>query len=210
MVENLTNVLKKGIITVEREDTGEVLYRADNIITNISRWLFSMFMAATSPISLSPPQLEPISVAAQPPGWGVWGLALGAGLATWQGIPPTETATQVSLFQEIARVQLSRINFVDNTVNFNPQPTWTTNVDFQTTVNTQLNNINQGIKEMGLIGGGVATTNMQTAPYFNGNPSSYPTLAAAQNTVILLNYKTLPSLTLPPGVNIIFSWVFQF
>ena len=56
----------------------------------------------------------------------------------------------------------------------------------------------------------MATTNMQTAPYFNGNPSSYPTLAAAQNTVILLNYKTLPSLTLPPGVNIIFSWVFQF
>ena len=79
MVENLTNVLKKGIITVEREDTGEVLYRADNIITNISRWLFSMFMAATSPISLSPPQFEPISVAARATGLGRMGFGAGSG-----------------------------------------------------------------------------------------------------------------------------------
>jgi hypothetical protein len=58
---------------------------------------------------------------------------------------------------------------------------------------------------------------MLTAPFFNGNPSSYVNpvtqqvnVTAMQQTVILINYKTLPPLNLPPGINIIFSWIFQF
>jgi hypothetical protein len=71
---------------------------------------------------------------------------------------------------------------------------------------------------MGLIGGGTfnplppatTPTDMQTAPYFTGNISNYANVTAAQSTVTLINYKTLPPLLLPPGVNIIFSWVLSF
>jgi hypothetical protein len=213
MTEKHDAIIRRGRITVSREDTGEVLYRADNIITDVSRWLFSIFMATASPISLSPPQTQPISVPAVEPAWGAWGLALGAGSPTWAPeTQPIETASQVAMVQEIARIRLSRINFVtqDNSGNFNPVNTISTSVDFQTTVNPTVDGIVQAIREMGLIGGGLPSTPMQTAPYFDGVPSSYPSVAAAQQTVILLNYKTLPPLLLPPGINIIFSWIFSF
>jgi hypothetical protein len=32
----------------------------------------------------------------------------------------------------------------------------------------------------------------------------------ALDTVVLINYKTLPPLPLPPGINLIFSWVLTF
>jgi hypothetical protein len=214
--EKVPPPIKKGNITVYRPDTGEVLYSERNIITSISSWLFAQFMACASPLNLSPPQTQPVSIAATEPAWGVWGLALGAGSPTWAPTTqPVETATQVELIQPLARVQLSRVNFVtqDSSGNWNPQAVLTTNVEFQTTVNSTTNNINQGIREMGLIGGGIANMGsytMLTAPYFNGNPSSYATVQASQQTVILLNYKTLPPLLLPPGIDIIFSWIFQF
>ena len=207
-------------IHVYREDTGETIYKGHNIITDISRWLFAQLAALTAPISLSPPQDEPVSIPAVPVAWGVWGLALGAGSPAWGITPPPETASQFELFQPVARVQLSRVNFVtqDSQGNFNPVATLATSVDFQTTVNATQNGLQGiGIKEMGLIGGGTASmslpsavVNMGNAPFFNGNPASYATVAASQQTVVLLNYKTLPSLLLPPGVNVIFSWVFQF
>jgi hypothetical protein len=65
---------------------------------------------------------------------------------------------------------------------------------------------------MGLIGGGTlvgagnAPTNMQTAPYFN--PNAVPPGPA--DSVVLVNYKTLPPLILPAGVDIIFSWILSF
>jgi hypothetical protein len=215
-IEKVPIPIKQGNIRIYRKDTGEVLYEDHNIIVDISRWLFAQFMACASPLNLSPPQVQPISINATEPAWGVWGLALGAGSPTWAPTTqPVETAAQIELIQPIVRVQLSRVNFVtqDTQGNWNPSAVITTNVDFETTVNSTTNNINQAIREMGLIGGGIAdmgSYTMLTAPYFNGNPSSYATVKASQQTVILLNYKTLPPLLLPPGIDIIFSWIFQF
>ena len=200
----------KGSVTIVREDTGEVIYRDDNVITNVSRWLFSSLMATLAP-STDPQPLALVN--ASPLLYGVWGLALGAGSPSWTGTtPPTETPTQVALYQEIARVRLSRVNFVsqDSQGNWNPLATLSTNVGFYTTVNATLNNLNQAIKEMGLIGGGMAGTNMLTAPYFSGNPAMYPDVPTAQNTVTLINYKTFPALLLPQGVNFIFGWILEF
>jgi hypothetical protein len=217
MVERVPDPIRRGAVRVFREDTGEVLYEDHNIITNISRWLFAVFMAATGPEQ----PVNPGTVA--PPLYGVWGLALGAGSPSWAPqTQPVETAQQVELIQPLVRVQLSRVNFVsqDNSGNWSPVPYLATNVDFETTVNSTVNNINQPIREMGLIGGGIANMGsytMLTAPFFNGNPSSYVNpvtqqvnVTAMQQTVILINYKTLPPLNLPPGINIIFSWIFQF
>ena len=132
---------------------------------------------------------------------------------------------QTALIQEFLRKPLSRINFVqpDNSGGWTSINTLSTYVDFECVVNATTDNITQSIREMGLIGGGSVSqaTNMQTAPYFTGNISDYANVAAAQNTVNLINYKaqntvnlinykTLPPLLLPPGVNIIFSWVLAF
>ena len=206
--ETVPPPIRKGRIRVYREDNGEVLYRDDNVITNVSRWLFSTFMATGIPdpsTTLTP--------TAYPPLYGVWGLALGSGSPAWAALSqPVETAAQTSMVQEIGRIQLSRVNFVDST--FAPVNTLLTNVDFQTTVNATVNNITQGIREMGLIGGGnthdMGGYTMQTAPYFSGDVTQYASVLKSQQTVILLNYRTLPPLLLPPGVNVIFSWIFQF
>ena len=213
--DKVPNPIRKGALRIYRKDTGKVLFEDHNIITSISSWLFAQFMACASPLSLSPPQVQPVSIPATEPAWGVWGLALGAGSPTWAPTTqPVETATQVELIQPLARVQLSRVNFVtqDNSGNWNAVAVLSQNVEFQTTVNSTTNNITQAVREMGLIGGGIAdmgSYTMLTAPYFNGNPSSYATVKASQQTVILLNYKTLPPLLLPPGIDIIFSWIFQ-
>ena len=199
-------------IRIIREDTGEVLYTAHNTIVNAVKWLFSRLMANVNPTDPNPPYLlghEPL--------YSVWGLALGAGSPTWAPeTQPQETPVQTNLIQEFLRKPLSRINFVtpDNNGGWTSVNTLSTYVDFQCVVNATTDNITQSIREMGLIGGGTNSTspvtNMQTAAYFTGNPSSYPNVAAAQNTVTLINYKTLPPLLLPPGVNIIFSWVLSF
>lgn len=210
MIEMFLKLIVKGRITVSREDTGEVLYKADNIITNASRWLFSSFMATNIP-----DRSTTLTLAAAAPLYGVWGLALGSGNPSWAPeTQPVETAAQTSMVQEMpnGRIQLSRVNFVDDS--FNPVNTLSTNVDFQTTVNATTNGITQGIREMGLIGGGNAADmggyTMQNAPYFSGDVTQYASVLKSQQTVILLNYKTLPPLLPPPGINIIFSWVFQF
>jgi hypothetical protein len=197
-------------IRVSREDTGEVLYKEDNTIVNVVKWLFSRLMANVNPTDPSPPY-----VLGHEPLYSVWGLALGAGSPTWAPeTQPQETPVQTALVQEFIRKPLSAINYVqpNNNGGWTSINTLSTYVDFECVVNATTDNITQSIREMGLIGGGSVSqsTNMQTAPYFTGNISNYANVTAAQNTVNLINYKTLPPLLLPPGVNIIFSWVLSF
>jgi hypothetical protein len=200
-------------IRIMREDNGEVVYSAHNVIVNNVKWLFARLMANANPTDPSVPY--PLG---HEPLYSVWGLALGAGSPTWAPeTQPQETPVQTALIQEFLRKPLSRINFVqpDNSGGWTSINTLSTYVDFECVVNATTDNITQSIREMGLIGGGSVSqaTNMQnaqTAPYFTGNISNYANVAAAQNTVNLINYKTLPPLLLPPGVNIIFSWVLSF
>src|ERR1700739_3516076 len=209
--EELSQIRPGVNIRVSREDTGEVLYTAHNTIVNTVKWLFARMMANVNPTDPNPPY--PLG---HEPLYSVWGLALGAGSPTWAPeTQPQETPVQTSLIQEFLRKPLSRINFVqpDNNGGWTSINTLSTYVDFECTVTATPDNITQGIREMGLIGGGTANspaTNMQTATYFTGNPSSYTNVTAAQNTVTLINYTPVPPLIIPPGVNIIFSWVLSF
>ena len=200
-------------IRILRADNGEVLYTGHNIIVNVVKWLFARLMANALPNSPAPPytlgSVQPIQAA--DPLYGIWGLALGAGSPSWAPeTQPDPSPVQTALIAEFLRKPLSRVNFVD--ANFNPLNQFSTMVDFQTTVNATTDNITQGIREMGLIGGGTISgagnqpTNMLTAPYFN--PSATPPGPA--DSVVLVNYKTLPPLILPAGVDIIFSWVLSF
>lgn len=212
MKEDITSHYPTCNIRLTREDTGEVIYTAHNVIVNNVKWLFARLMANANPTDPSVPYTlghEPL--------YSVWGLALGAGSPTWAPeTQPQETPVQTALIQEFLRKPLSRISFVqpDNNGGWTPINTISTYVDFECVVNATTDNITQSIREMGLIGGGTNSvspaTNMQTAGYFTGNVSNYANVTAAQNTVTLINYKTLPPLLLPPGINVIFSWVLAF
>lgn len=201
-------------IRVTREDTGEVIYSAHNVIVNNVTSLFARLMANVNPTDPNPPY--PLGHESL---YSVWGLALGAGSPTWAPeTQPQETPIQTTLIQEFIRKPLSLINFVQPNASggWTPINTLSTYVDFECTVNATTDSITQGIREMGLIGGGSVSanggqgTNMLTAPYFTGNVSTYASVADATNTVTLINYKTLPPLLLPQGVNVIFSWVLSF
>lgn len=217
LVEHVETPLVKGHIRVIRADNKKVIYEDDNIIVNVVKFLFARLMANTLPgagsANAGPVLLGQTVTPFGDPLYGVWGLALGSGDPSWSpDTQPVETATQTALVTQILRKQLSSVNYVD--VNLNPTNQYTNMVDFQTTVNATTDNLNQkSIREMGLIGGGTlgsnppsTDTNMLTAPYWN--PAANPPGPA--NSVVLINYKTLPPLILPPEVNMIFSWVLTF
>lgn len=211
LTEQMADQIQSGRFQIRREDTGEVLYQDDNVITNTVKWLFAFLMANYFPGEPFTPQ-QPFKQG-HGPLYGIWGLALGTGSPTWAPqTQPAETPTQTALISQVLRKPLSSINYVDT--NFNPQSKFTLQVDFQTVINATTDNlIGVGIREMGLIGGGEFNSpdsDMLTAPYFNPADTSGPGGGPTMNSVILINYKTLPPLILPSGVNIIFSWVLSF
>jgi hypothetical protein len=198
-------------IRVMRADNGEILYNGHNIIVNVVRFLFARLMANALPNAPQPPYTLGQAGVSADPLYGIWGLALGAGSPSWAPeTQPDPSPIQTALISQFLRKPVSRISYVDQ--NFNPVSTFSTLVDFQTTVNAATDNITQSIREMGLIGGGTLVgagnlpTNMLTAPYFN--PNAVPPGPA--DSVVLVNYKTLPPLILPAGVDIIFSWILSY
>jgi hypothetical protein len=197
----------KGQVRIYRMDNGVVLFESPNVICTGSKYLFSQLLANINPTGDYVPPY-PLGHTVQ---YAVWGLAIGAGSSSWapDQPPPSAVASQTSLITEFLRKPLSQVTFVDDPVSRNPLTTISTNVNFQTTVNATSDNITQPIREMGLIGGGSAGINMWTAPYFNGNPSSYSSASASQATVILINALNIPPLNLPSGIDVNFSWVLQ-
>ncbi len=206
----------KGFPRILREDTGEVLWQGENVIVNTVKSLFARLMANNFP---NTPLVSGANLLSADCLYAVWGLALGTGDPTWSpDTQPDPTPGQTALISQVLRKQLSAVNYVttSDSINFTPVSKFTNLVDFQTLVNATLDNLNGiGIREMGLIGGGTKSvsaggpTQMLTAPYFNPADISFgggPT----PNSVVLINYKTLPPLILPPGVDLIFSWILSF
>lgn len=184
-------LIKSGHIKIyDAERRDRVFYEAKNLIVNSSAFLFSRMLLNS---------LEP--------SFGVWGLAIGAGGSGQNGWSATQqpdpVVTNNAMVSEILRKQFSSSTFLD--ANGNPTSAITTTIQVQTILNATTDNITQPIREMGLIGGGTTSaaaggpTNMQTAPYFDpNNPIA--------NSIILLNYKTLPSFSLPPNISVAIDW----
>ncbi len=189
LTETLSTPIKRGHIRIfEERNPMNVLYENDNAICNGASWLFARMFA-----NISEPQN------------GVWGLAIGAGDSTWpSNNQPDALPTQTSIITPILRKPLSSAKFVD--VNFN-QVAYSNFVDFQTVLNATTDNLMTPIREMGLIGGGTTGTDMMDAintPFFD------PTNPSVINSAVLINYKTLPPLLLPAGINFVFSWTLSF
>jgi len=186
----------KGRVSIYECDRPEnVLFERDNVIVQGVSFLFAQLLANNSGVVA-----------------GVWGLALGAGgvnTAGWSAnAQPDPTAVQTAMTgDEIKRKAITLVRYLDSSGN--PTTTLTTQVSFQTVFNATTDAITTPIREMGLIGGGTTLvsnggpTNMLTAPYFD------PTAPVA-NSVVLINYLTLPSLILPPSINIGIDWLLSF
>ena len=99
---------------------------------------------------------------------------------------------------------------MDSNLNVIPNGGYSNMVDFQTVLNSVNDNINTPIRELGLIGGGKTgglDLGLKATPFFN---SSSQDNINKTDTALLINYKTLPPLVLPAGINFIFSWVLTF
>jgi hypothetical protein len=181
----------KGAVRIFRADDPSVtLYERKNVIVNGVSSLFARLAVQNT---------EPFS--------GVWGLAIGAGGTGAQGwsssAQPDPTVSQTAMVSEILRKPLSSVLFLDSNGNVTATPT--TTVAFRTTVNATTDNVTVAAREMGLIGGGTSVvanggpTNMLTAPYFDPNAPAY-------NSVVLINYATIPPFLFPPRTDLIVEW----
>src|SRR5271157_301596 len=72
------NIMTETNVTIKREDTGEILYSAHNVIVNVSKWLFARLMANVFPGDPNPPYQQ-----GHEPLYGIWGLAFGSGSTQW-------------------------------------------------------------------------------------------------------------------------------
>lgn len=187
--EQFPPVIAQGYIRVfEQDNPSNILFSGKNVITLNTKYLFARLMANS---------VEPQN--------GVWGLALGAGAPDWpDNNQPDALASQQSIVTPLLRKKCSSQRFVDLNLNTVVNNGFSNMVDFQTILNATTDGIATPIRELGLIGGGISSTNMYTAPFFNS--ASVNTV----NSVVLINYKTLPPLKLPEGVNFVMSWVLTF
>ncbi len=144
--------------------------------------------------------------------YGVWGMAFGTGSGTWgTDNQPAATATQTALVTEVLRKPLSGVQYVDSSGTPLSAGSFSTDVVFQCTLNPTVDTAVQGValRELGLIGGGTnaatygGPTNMLTAPYWD------PTSPSA-NSVVLVDYLTLPSFYLADGLSTIFALTIEF
>lgn len=203
MREAYPKVLKHGHIRVyAQDDPAYVLLDQDNTICDSSEGLFARLLALTG---------WPNKTAGAAPCWGVWGLAVGAGQSGWANSspttpPPAGTGQETALYDEVKRNPLMNpggVLFLNPDGSVSSQPTRL--VRFLTVFNATSDAINVPLMEMGLIGGGIQTANNglgtdpYTAPYWD--PGSN-----LQDSVVLINYATFGSFSLPAGVTLVFQW----
>ena len=196
MHEHMDNIIKGHIRVYEQTNPKNVIFEEDNVICTNTKYLFARMMAA----SASNPSVWP--------GFGVWGLAVGAGGPDWPiNTQPDATSTQQSIVSPILRKRLSSVNYVDPALNIIVNNGYSNIVDFQTILNATSDNIGTPIREIGLIAGGVGSTDMVNAPFFD---STNQTTVNTIDSVTLVNYKTLPPLKLPDGISFVWSWILTF
>jgi hypothetical protein len=199
MLESMPRVMRGEVTIFDFDRPERIFLQKKNVICNSVSFLAARLFASPA---------EPLA--------GIWGLALGQGGTSgsgWSSIAqPDPTVTTMAMVSEIKRKALYSTKFVtsggvdgDGNTIWNVSSTPTSNVQFSTLINATTDAITMPIREMGLIGGGTTVgtgspTNMLTAPYFD--PS-----APVNNSVVLVNYVTLPPFIAPPSVSLGISWV---
>lgn len=136
------------------------------------------------------------------PAFGVFALAVGTGDAGWNPLnPPVATVTQRSLYNELARKQITVSDFIDGVGAISGVPTNV--VDFTTTFSEA--EAVGALTEMGLLGGDVDTNMAVTNPILPPNGTYDPTVDVVGKDT-LVNYKTMPVINKPATSTLSWTW----
>lgn len=140
------------------------------------------------------------------PSFGVYALAVGTGDVGWDPLnPPSATNTQRSLYNELARKQVSVSSFIDSGGSIAGIPTNV--VDFTTTFSES--EAVGALTEMGLLGGDVDTNMAVTNPILPANGTYDPTVDVTGKDM-LVNYKTFGAITKPATSTLSWTWRLTF
>lgn len=140
------------------------------------------------------------------PSFGVFALAVGTGDVGWDPLnPPAATITQRSLYNELARKQISVSDFIDSEGSISGIPTNV--VDFTTTFSES--EAVGALTEMGLLGGDVDTNLAVTNPILPAN-GSYDATVDVVGKDMLVNYKTFPVINKPATSTLTWTWRLTF
>jgi len=136
------------------------------------------------------------------PSFGVYALAVGTGDVGWDPLnPPAATVTQRSLYNELARKQVSVSDFIDGTGAISGIPT--NIVDFTTTFSES--EAVGALTEMGLLGGDIDTNMAVTNPILPPN-GIYDDTVDVVGKDMLVNYKTFPVINKPATSTLTWTW----
>jgi len=140
------------------------------------------------------------------PAFGVYALAVGTGDVGWDPMnPPAATNTQRSLYNELARKQVTVSDFIDSVGAISGIPTNV--VDFTTTFSES--EAVGALVEMGLLGGDVDTNMAVTNPILPANGIYDPTVDVVGKDM-LVNYKTFPVINKPATSTLTWTWRLTF
>lgn len=140
------------------------------------------------------------------PSFGVFALAVGTGDVGWDtSNPPEATITQRSLYNELARKQISSSNFVSASGAVSGIPTHV--VDFTTTFSES--EAVGPLTEMGLLGADISTNMAITNPILPPN-GLYDDTVDVSGKDCLINYKTFPVMTKPATSTLQWTWRLTF
>lgn len=140
------------------------------------------------------------------PSFGVFALAVGTGDVGWDPLnPPVATNTQRSLYNELARKQVSVSDFIDSGGAISGIPTNV--VDFTTTFSEA--EAVGALTEMGLLGGDVDTNMAILNPILPPN-GLYDATVDVVGKDTLVNYKTFPVINKPATSTLTWTWRLTF
>lgn len=197
----LRSVLKDGYAGIhgqvfwELKDltTGDVKGGKFNVVTLDASVLLARLMKGV---------MAPVAHQSEP-SFGVLALAVGTGDVSWNPLnPPPATNTQRSLYNELARKQISTTSFIDADGGISGVPTNV--VDFTTTFSES--EAVGSLTEMGLLGGDISTNMATRNPVLPPN-GSYDATVDLTGKDTLVNYVTFPAISKP--ANSTLSWVWR-
>lgn len=196
--EFLAEALYRGEILWELRDgrTGELQDRGrfENVVTKDASILVARLMKSPGTPNVSEPS------------FGVYALAVGIGDVGWDPLnPPAATITQRSLYDELARKQVSVSDFIDSGGSISGIPTNV--VDFTTTFSES--EAVGALVEMGLLGGDVDTNMAVKNPILPPNGVYDPTVDVVGKDM-LVNYKTFPVINKPATSTLTWTWRLTF
>lgn len=168
--------------------------RFHNVVTKDASILIARLMKSPATPNLSEPS------------FGVFALAVGTGDGGWDPLnPPTATSDQRSLYNELARKQITVSDFIDSGGSISGIPTNV--VDFTTTFSEA--EAVGALTEMGLLGGDVDTNMAITNPVLPPNGLYDPTVDLVGKDT-LVNYKTFPVINKPATSTLTWTWRITF